>query len=103
MSDSTIIDRRKNGKHKSTTIRQKFLRRARGLIKKAVRDAIEKRKISDTGTADQKDNTISIPTKGISEPTFGHGSGGSAETGRESTCCYIDADSHLFLRSWDSP
>ena len=77
MSDSTIIDRRKNGKHKSTTIRQKFLRRARGLIKKAVRDAIEKRKISDTGTADQKDNTISIPTKGISEPTFGHGSGGN--------------------------
>ncbi len=77
MSDSTVIDRRKNGKHKSTTIRQKFIKRARGQIKKAVQDAIEKRKVSDTGTGDHLDNTITIPSKGISEPTFGHGKGGN--------------------------
>ena len=77
MSDSTVIDRRKNGKHKSTTIRQKFLKRARGQIKKAVREAIENRKITDTGSKDPKDNTITIPSKGIGEPTFGHGPGGN--------------------------
>lgn len=76
MSDSTVIDRRKNGKHKSTTIRQKFIKRARGQIKKAVQDAIEKRKVSDTGSTDETENTITIPSKGIHEPTFGHGPGG---------------------------
>ncbi len=77
MSDSTVIDRRKNGKHKSTTIRQKFIRRARGQIKKAVQDAIENRKVGDVATDDNTDNTITIPSKGISEPTFGHGPGGN--------------------------
>lgn len=78
-SNTTVIDRRKNGKNKSSTIRQKFLRRAKGEIKKAVKEAIEKRKIEDISTSDNKDNTISIPTKGIKEPTFHHGDGGKRE------------------------
>ncbi len=78
-SNSDIIDRRKNGKHKSTSIRQKFLRRAKKQIKKAVQDAIEKRKVKDIGSDNDGENTVSIPTKGISEPTFGHGQGGDRE------------------------
>lgn len=76
MTDSTVIDRRKNGKNKSASIRQKFLKRAKGQIKKAVKEAIENRKVTDAGTSDKDKNTISIPTKGISEPFFGHGEGG---------------------------
>ena len=78
-TNSTIIDRRKNGKNKSTTIRQKFIRRARKQIKEAVKKAIEDRGIADVGTGDKDHNTISIPTKGIKEPTFGHGDGGDRE------------------------
>jgi len=78
-SNSNIIDRRKNGKYKSTTIRQKFIKRAKHQIKKAVKEAIEKRNISDIGTSNEDQNTISIPTKGINEPVFRHGNGGNRE------------------------
>lgn len=78
-NNSDIIDRRKNGKSKSTTIRQKFLHRAKDQIKKAVKDAIDNRKVEDIGTDASKENTVTIPTKGIKEPIFGHGEGGDRE------------------------
>lgn len=78
-NNSDIIDRRKNGKNKSTSIRQKFLRRARSQIKKAVKEAIENRKVKDIGAGDNSENTVSIPGKGIHEPVFGHGQGGERE------------------------
>ena len=78
-SNSNIIDRRKNGKNKSSTIRQKFIRRARKQIKEAVKKAVEDRDVADVGTGDTEQNTISIPTKGIKEPTFRHGEGGNRE------------------------
>jgi len=67
-----IIDRRKNGKHKSAVNRQRFLRRYRKHIRKAVVDAVNKRSITDTERGDK----ISIPTKDVSEPQFRHGKGG---------------------------
>lgn len=70
---SLIIDRRLNGKNKSTVNRQRFLRRYRKHIKKAVGEAINKRSITDT----QSGSEISIPRKDLSEPTFHHGSGGT--------------------------
>lgn len=67
-----IIDRRLNSKKKSTVNRQRFLKRYRGHIKKAVSDAIDKRSIMDM----DKGEKISIPSKDISEPAFNHGQGG---------------------------
>lgn len=67
-----IIDRRLNSKKKSTVNRQRFLRRYRDHIKKAVSDAVDKRSIMDM----DKGEKISIPTKDISEPVFQHGKGG---------------------------
>lgn len=69
---SYIIDRRLNSKKKSMVNRQRFLRRYRGHIKKAVSDAVDKRSITDMDHGEQ----ISIPKKDISEPIFHHGSGG---------------------------
>lgn len=74
---TTIVDRRKNGKGKSTGNRQKFIKRAHGQIKKAVKEAIEKRQVSDISTDDKDKNTITIPNKGIKEPFFHHGKDGN--------------------------
>ncbi|HEY9051006.1 MAG TPA: YeaH/YhbH family protein [Gammaproteobacteria bacterium] len=67
-----IVDRRLNGKNKSAVNRQKFIRRFRGQIKKAVADAIAERSITDLDTGEN----VSIPAKDIFEPFFHHGSGG---------------------------
>lgn len=61
-----FIDRRLNPKDKSLGNRQRFLRRAREELKRAINDRIKSGKI---GTADQ-DQIIPIPRKGIGEPTF---------------------------------
>lgn len=70
---SYIVDRRLNSKKKSTVNRQRFLRRYREHIKKAVSEAVDKRSITDM----EKGETISIPTKDLQEPIFHHGKGGS--------------------------
>ncbi len=67
-----IIDRRLNSKKKSTVNRQRFLRRYRDHIKKAVSDAVDKRSITDM----DKGEKISIPSRDINEPVFHHGKGG---------------------------
>ena len=70
-----MVDRRLNSKNKSTVNRERFLRRYRGHIKKAVSDAIDKRSITDLNSGEK----ISIPSRDISEPTFHHGDGGMRE------------------------
>jgi len=72
---SYIIDRRLNGKNKSMVNRQRFLRRYKKHIKKAVTEAVNKRSITDM----ERGEKISIPTKDTSEPTFSHGDGGVRE------------------------
>ncbi len=69
---SYVIDRRLNGKNKSTVNRQRFLRRYRGHIKKAVEEAVGRRSITDMEHGEQ----ISIPGKDIGEPVLHHGRGG---------------------------
>lgn len=54
---SYVIDRRLNGKNKSTVNRQRFLRRYREHIKKAVEEAVSRRSIMDMEHGEQ----ISIP------------------------------------------
>lgn len=72
---SYIIDRRLNGKNKSMVNRQRFLRRYKSHIKKAVTDAVSKRSITDM----ERGEKISIPTRDTQEPVFGHGQGGSRD------------------------
>jgi len=67
-----IIDRRQQGKQKSAVNRQRFLKRFRKHIKKAVTDAANKRSITDMDRGEE----IAIPRKDISEPVFHHGKGG---------------------------
>lgn len=69
---SYIIDRRLNTKNKSAVNRQRFLRRYRNQIHKAVSDAVGERSITDV----DRGGKISIPTKDIGEPVIYHGSGG---------------------------
>jgi hypothetical protein len=61
-----IIDRRLNPGGKSFANRQRFLRRARAQVRKAVREASSSRSIKDAG----KGGEISIPTGGVHEPHF---------------------------------
>jgi len=69
---SYIIDRRLNSKDKSAVNRQRFLKRYKKHIKRAVSDAVSKRSITDM----ERGENIGIPQKDIDEPTFGHGQGG---------------------------
>lgn len=61
-----FIDRRANPKDKSLGNRQRFMKRARAQIKKALSDALDQQRVSDPG----RQNRITIPTKGIDEPKF---------------------------------
>ncbi len=72
---SYIVDRRLNAKNKSAVNRQRFLRRYRQHIKKAVSEAVTTRSITDIDRGEK----ISIPTKDINEPVFHHGRGGNVE------------------------
>ena len=67
-----FIDRRLNGKNKSTVNRQRFMRRYNSQIKKAVSDAVNNRSIQDITSGE----SVSIPTRDISEPIFHQGKGG---------------------------
>lgn len=72
---SYIIDRRLNAKNKSAVNRQRFLRRYRQQIQKAVSDAVNERSITDI----DKGGKVSIPGRDISEPIIHHGQGGYNE------------------------
>lgn len=72
---SQLIDRRQNAGKKSTVNRQRFLRRYKNQIKRAVSDAIGKRSITEIDKGEQ----ISIPAKDIMEPHFHRGQGGHVE------------------------
>lgn len=61
-----FIDRRLNPRDKSIGNRQRFLRRAKRQIKEAVDKAANERDITDVA----KGGKISIPSNGITEPTF---------------------------------
>ena len=56
---SYVIDRRLNGKNKSTVNRQRFLRRYRDHIKKAVEEAVGRRSITDMEHGEQISNAFS--------------------------------------------
>lgn len=67
-----LIDRRLNGRNKSAVNRQRFLRRYRKHIQKAVSEAVSRRSITDI----EQGEKINIPNRDVSEPVFSHGKGG---------------------------
>jgi hypothetical protein len=76
MANLRIIDRRQNPSGKSLGNRQRFMDRAREQLRKAIRENIRQRSISDT----QSGETVVIPADGTHEPVFRHDS----ETGERS-------------------
>ncbi len=73
---SYLIDRRLNAKNKSAVNRQRFIRRYKKHIKKAVADAVSSRSITDIESGEK----IIIPSDDIQEPSFGHSPGGKRTT-----------------------
>jgi len=72
---ATFIDRRVDGKNKSAVNRQRFIRRFKSQIKKAVAEAMNGRSITDIDNGEK----INIPARDLSEPVFSHGPGGRRE------------------------
>ena len=85
---SYVIDRRLNSRNKSTVNRQRFLKRYREHIHRAVQDAIKERSITDMERGEQ----ISIPARDVSEPTFVHGSGGRRSVVHPGNREFIEGD-----------
>jgi hypothetical protein len=74
---SHIIDRRASGKNKSADNRQRFLRRFKQQIKKAVSDAVAGRSVEGM----DKGEKVTIPSRDLQEPVFRTGQGGHREMG----------------------
>jgi len=70
-----LIDRRPNAKGKSTVNRQRFLRRYKTQIKRAISEQISERSITNIDGGE----SVSIPTRDITEPTFRGDQGGVRE------------------------
>lgn len=64
-----IVDRRNDARNKSTVNRQRFLRRFKGQIRNAVRQAIGRRNVRDIDAGEE----VHITGKDISEPQFRQG------------------------------
>ncbi|RYZ14389.1 MAG: YeaH/YhbH family protein [Alphaproteobacteria bacterium] len=83
-----IIDRRREG-GKSLANRQRFIRRARALVKRAVREASAGRSIKDV----EKGGDIVVPAGGVHEPVLRKGSqGGTREYVLPGNKKYIQGD-----------
>ena len=63
-----VVDRRGDPPGRSAVNRERFIRRFKDEIKRAVDDEIEKRGIADVG----KGSRISIPGRGLKEPHLNH-------------------------------
>ena len=83
-----VIDRRLSGKNKSIGNRERFLRRYRVQIRDAVRRAVTGRSIHDI----EQGEDITLPRRDVSEPVFGHGSGGMQERVHPGNREYVRGD-----------
>ncbi len=72
---SVIIDRRPNDRDKSAGSRERFMRRYKRHIRRAVADMIDERPIRDVVGGGE----VRIPTRDLSEPVWRHGEGGARD------------------------
>ena len=70
-----IIDRRPNPKGKSLANRQRFIERAKDEVKRSLVEALKRRKLGEAESGEK----ISIPTRGIREPSLQHARRGVRE------------------------
>jgi uncharacterized sporulation protein YeaH/YhbH (DUF444 family) len=70
-----LIDRRPSSRGKSAVNRERFLRRYKSHIQAAVKKMVGERKLADM----EQGGEVRVPTKDISEPSFGFGRGGDRE------------------------
>lgn len=71
-----LIDRRLNGRNKSAVNRERFIRRYKDHIRRAVKGMVADRSIKDMVQGGE----VKVPAKDISEPGFRYGQGGDWET-----------------------
>jgi uncharacterized sporulation protein YeaH/YhbH (DUF444 family) len=72
---NNLIDRRLNGRGKSTVNRERFMRRYKTQVRDAVKRMVGERKIEEM----DKGGDVHLPKKDIAEPSFGFGRGGERE------------------------
>jgi len=85
-----IIDRRRDPGGKSLANRQRFIRRARAQVRRAVREASASRSIKDV----DKGGDIVVPADGVREPSLRRGShGGKREYVLPGNKKYVQGDS----------
>lgn len=65
-----VIDRRQNPKSKNLGNRQRFVRRVKSHIRKAVNDSIRQRKVADLEAGQE----VTIDSRDLREPSFGYDS-----------------------------
>ena len=85
-----IVDRRLNPSGKNLANRQRFMRRAKSLIRKAVHESSASRSIKDADQAGE----VSLPAQGVHEPSFHRsGSGGIRDHLLPGNKEYLEGDS----------
>ena len=89
-----IVDRRLNPNNKSLENRQRFLRRAKALVRGAVKKSSEGRDIKDVLDGGE----VSIPLEGLREPRF-HREGGTRELVLPGNKKFVEGD--ILPRSGD--
>lgn len=77
MSNSSIVDRRLNGRNRSLPNRERFIRRYKSQLKKAVSDVAGDSSITDVSASGRV--KVRMPTKDVEEPHFVFDSGGRSE------------------------
>ena len=71
-----LIDRRLNGRNKSAVNRERFIRRYKDHVRRAVKGMVADRSIKDMIQGGE----VKVPAKDISEPGFHYGQGGDWES-----------------------
>ena len=75
-----IIDRRKNGKGKSTVNKTRVVRKVRQQVKEAIAEQIKDGKVTDI--VSDRSKKVKINSKGLSQPTFHHDHNGGGISDR---------------------
>jgi uncharacterized protein len=83
-----LIDRRLNPSGKSLANRQRFLRRARAVVRKAVRDLSGERSVREI----EEGGAVTISADGLEEPTFHRGRSGTHEHVLPGNREYLEGD-----------
>lgn len=83
-----IVDRRLNPGGKSLANRQRFLRRAKEMVREAVRDSIADRGVRDL----DRGGEVSIPAAGVREPSLRRAGGGLREHVLPGNKEYLEGD-----------